>query len=234
MVTIVNILWGDWPQSREIQKIYFEIFKKRLKECTTVPYKHVLFTDNPEAYSYSDVITKPLGSTFPMMKKNTAKVFPYKCDYDLEGQVFLIDVDFILKANIDDILSYKGNYAICRDYHPKRNHKVGGGIVSFPANTKQFLYDFVVNNYVQFEFICKGSERFFIDYMIQSKLLEVDFLQNLFPDKILSWKFEYKPLRNTDVGKLKRDSASMIACHGVPRPMELIIQDPYFEQFWSL
>lgn len=226
MITIVNLAWGDWPGGswpwkQTLPRRYFKNFREALKRHSTCEFKHVLYAEDPSMFenSYSqaqeNLIIKPLG---PITKWRGCmpKVEAFKDDPDLQGQVFVFDLDNVITGNIDKLLAYRGAFATCMDPLPARKDLIGGNIVSYPAGSMTAVYDLVTADYKKYEKICQGSERFLLDHMMEVDVLKsCEFFQNLYPGMIRSLKFEVatKPPGN--------DQMRILWTHGRPRPHKL-------------
>jgi hypothetical protein len=226
VITIVNLVWGNWPGgswpwSRILTQKYFKNFREALKRHTTCAFNHVLFAENPEIFhnrytrSQENLIIKPLGS-IAKWRGCMPKLEAFKDDPDLQGQVFVFDLDNVITGNIDDLLAYRGEFAICMDPLPARRNLIGGNISSYPAGSLKEIHRMVAADYSRHVQICGGSERFLLDHMREAGVLtHCDFLQDLFPGMIRSLKFDVVPnaLRPVDM--------RILWTHGRPRPHKL-------------
>ena len=226
MITIVNLVWGDWPNgpwplNRFLLRQYFRCFREALKRHSTCEFKHVLFAENPAIFEnrYSraqeNLIIKPLGD-IAKWRGCMPKLEAFKDDPDLQGQVFVFDLDNVIVGNIDELLAYRGAFATCMDPLPRRKNMVGGNIVSFPAGSISKLYQIVMGNHAEYDRICKGSERFLLDHMLEIGALEsCEFFQDLYPGMIHSLKLDLASDHR------KPDEMRILWLHGRPRPHQL-------------
>jgi hypothetical protein len=239
MITIVNLAWGNWPGgswpwNKILPRRYFKNFREALKRHSTCKFKHVLFAENPAMFEnrYSraqeNLTIKPLGS-IAEWRGCMPKLEAFKDDADLQGQVFVFDLDNVITGNIDELLAYRGDFATCMDPMPSRRNMVGGNIVSYRAGSMKAVVDLVAADYPTHEKICQGSERFLLDHMMKTGVLgQCDFLQNLFPGMIRSLKFEVAT--DTPCG----DEMRILWTHGRPRPHKLWRKGFYqYHRIWS-
>jgi hypothetical protein len=223
MITIVNLAWGNWPGgswpwNKILPRRYFKNFREALKRHSTCKFKHVLFAENPAMFEsrYSraqeNLTIKPLGS-IAEWRGCMPKLEAFKDDADLQGQVFVFDLDNVITGNIDELLAYRGDFATCMDPMPSRRNMVGGNIVSFPAGTKTKLYEVVWNDHVAYDKLCQGSERFLLDHMLAIGVLKnCEFFQDLYPGMIQSLKLEL------ECNAMAPDQMKILWLHGRPRP----------------
>jgi hypothetical protein len=223
MTTIVNLAWGNWPGgswpwNRILPRRYFKNFREALKRHSTCEFKHVLFAENPAMFEnrYSraqeNLIIKPLGA-ISKWRGCMPKLEAFKDDPDLQGQVFVFDLDNVITGNIDELLAYRGDFATCMDPMPSRKNMVGGNIVSFPSGTKTLLYELVRDDHAKYDGICRGSERFLLDHMLETGALKsCEFFQDLYPGMIQSLKLDLES------NAMAPDQMKILWLHGRPRP----------------
>ncbi len=239
MITIVNLAWGDWPGGswplkKALPRWYFRNFREALKRHFTCGFKHVLFAEYPERFddrycrAQEDLVVKPLGE-IARLPGCMPKLEAFRNDPDLQGQVFVFDLDNVIIGNIDGLLAYRGDFATCMDPMPSRKNRVGGNIVSFPAGTTQHIYDLVMADTAEYERICHGSERFLLDHMLETGALKsCDYFQDLYPGMIQSLKFEAAQ------SSIRRDDMRILWTHGRPRPHKLWRKGfMKYHRFWS-
>lgn len=226
MITIVNLAWGNWPGGaspwrRSLLRRYFKNFREALKRHSTCGFKQVLYAEKPEMFDdrYSraqeNLIIKPLGD-IAKWRGCMPKLEAFRNDPDLEGQVFVFDLDNVITGNIDELLAYRGDFGVCMDPMPSRKNKVGGNISSFPAGTMESIYQSVVDNHAEIDRICGGSERFLLDHMLETGALKrCEYFQDLYPGMIQSLKFE------ASENSSQIDQMKILWTHGRPRPHKL-------------
>jgi hypothetical protein len=226
MITIVNLAWGNWPGgtwpwNRFLPQRYFKNFREAMKRHSTCDFRHVLFAEHPDIFhnrytrSQKNLIIKPLGE-IAKWRGCMPKLEAFKDDPDLQGQVFVFDLDNVITGNIDELLAYRGEFAICMDPLPARRNLIGGNISSYPAGSLKEIHRMVAADYRRYEQICRGSERFLLDHMLEAGVLgSCEFIQDLYPGMIHSLKL--------DLASEYRKAAQMkiLWLHGRPRPHEL-------------
>lgn len=200
---------------------YFRNFREALKRNTTGEFRHVLFAENPSRFdtrysrSQENLVIKSLGA-IAKWKGCMPKLEAFKEDPDLQGQVFVFDLDNVITGNIDELLGYRGYFASCMDPMPSRKNQVGGNITSFPAGSLAGIFHQVAGNPTEYERICQGSERFLLDHLLETGTLKsCEFFQDLYPGLIQSLKFE---VANQPTPP---DRMRILWTHGRPRPHKL-------------
>jgi len=226
MITIVNLAWGtwpggSWPWNSILTQRYFKYFREALKRHTTCEFKHVLFAERPDWFdnrytrAQDNLVIKRLGG-ISKWRGCMPKLEAFKDDPDLQGQVFVFDLDNVITGNIDALLNYRGAFATCMDPLSSRKNKIGGNIVAFPAGSMSGLYHLVMEDHAKYDAICQGSERFLLDHMLENGILKsCEFIQDLYPGMIHSLKL--------DLGSeyRKPDEMKILWLHGRPRPHKL-------------
>ena len=223
MITIVNLIWGKWPGRKwlwtyHLQRTYLRNFRNAVQKNYSGTFKHVVFTDRPGTFATSyfrsqeNMVFKQMDGA-EKWRGCMPKLIAFKEDPDLVGQVFVFDLDNVITGNIDKILSYDGEFAICSDPLPRRKGLIGGNLSAFPAGSLASIYHQVAADYSKFAEICQGSERFLLDHLLASgDLPSCEFLQDLYPGQIQSLKFDLKFESDPPEGM------SVLWLHGRPRP----------------
>jgi hypothetical protein len=238
MTTIVNLAWGNWPGgawpwNRFLPQRYFKNFREAMKRHSTCDFRHVLFAEHPDIFnnrytkSQDNLIIKPLGE-IAKWRGCMPKLEAFKDDPDLQGQIFVFDLDNVITGKIDKLLEYRGDFAICMDPMPARRNLIGGNISSYPAGSLKVIHDIVANDYGKYEAICGGSERFLLDHMRKTGILKTcDFFQDLYPGLIRSLKFEVAK-ESTNIEEMR-----ILWTHGNPRPHKLWRKGyPHYGKIW--
>jgi hypothetical protein len=239
MITIVNFAWGDWPGGvwpwkRTLLRRYFRNFREAMKRHSTCEFRHVLYAENPSFFdnrytrSQKNLLVKPLGE-ISKWRGCMPKLEAFNNDPDLQGQVFVFDLDNVIAGNLDELLAYRGGFLTCMDPLPGRENKVGGNIVSFPAGTMSHVYRLVMENHVKYDAICKGSERYLLDHFLEAGVMsQCDYIQNLFAGLICSLKLDLAS------GNRSPEHMKILWLHGQPRPHKLRRKGfPGYHRMWT-
>lgn len=199
-ISIVCFLWGDWCGKHKFK--YVHNLYKGIYNNTDYKFRFICFTDHDKKNFSSEIEVHNLALDY---ERNLKKMIIYKPDNGLTGQIFAFDLDQIINGNLNDILSYKGNFGICEGVYNKRKGKCGGSLVSFPAGEHNYLWNELDKRK---EKITKGKERFYYEMFD----IKMDFFQRLYPNQIHSFKVERDKIN---------ENTRIIWFHGKPKPHEL-------------
>lgn len=185
--------------------------KRQCEKFITIPFKFVCLTDLD---SLEGVDTIKLKHNFPGW---WSKMELFRPNLFETKNIFYLDLDTVLTGNIDHIIKYNHKFTTLRYISSKnpKTDKIGSGLMAWSVDLS-FLYDkFVANSAIYIEeyktqdkwgdqgFIyhhCKGMQKF----------------QDIFPDQIVSWKFN---LNRED----PKEHNKIIIFHGTPKPHELFV-----------
>jgi hypothetical protein len=197
---------------------YVEILRKNIKKNTTIENKVVCLTDSKKKMSSLDRIVT-LEHNF---EKWWSKIELFKPNLFDTEMVFYFDLDTLIIDNIDDILSYTGNFAGLRDFYSM--HTLGSGIMAWKNNYMVDLYrNFLTNSRNFMSMIKEGDQKF-----INDNLKNIEYIQDAFPTKIISFKKHCYDGNNIKIPL----GASIICFHGNPRP-HMVQNDPNIKKYWS-
>jgi len=130
-----------------------------------------------------------------------------------EGPVAYLDLDTWITNSLDDLLAWRGEFAMLSDFYSPKE-AASGMMMWTPSPVSEAVYP---------EFLAADPERVMRRFegvgdqgFIRSVVPAPDRIQNLFPGKVVSWK--------ADCAKNGiPHSASVVCFHGQPRPW--VIQD---------
>lgn len=143
---IICMKWGDKFGADYVNRLY-----KMVKRNVTVPFRFVCFTENSEGI-VDGVEVKPLppmdlDESLP--EKGWRKLTLFQPQLaDLEGTALFLDLDIVIKANIDCFFKEVGEFLIIRDYD-FQNDIVG--------NSSVFRFELGKHNYVLDNFLTNGE-----------------------------------------------------------------------------
>ncbi len=218
-LTIVCFWWGDWcaPYGQEYVRRLQRMFAQHL----SILHNFVCFTDRvSEPVKREGIEYRPLPQEVVNWKGNLTKFYAYCPDNDLSGRVVMVDLDTVIVQNVDEMLSYDGDWCGIRAMNPRRHH-IGGGLVSFDHEKCAWLWEIMRSQLEKWEEMTNGGERF----VYEKVLVEPDLWQNLYPGQIVSYK-KHVQQNNGQVP----EGAHLVAFHGRPRPHE--VDDYWIRPYW--
>jgi hypothetical protein len=201
---------------------YVNHIANSINEHVSIPYEFVCLTD--ETSGFSPNVHKIIGFEHNWPKW-WGKIELFKPGKFFTDRVFYLDLDTIILNNIDDMVSYDGNFFGLRDFG--NLYSLGSGLMAWPCNLPKMngIYlDFLKNptsnisnnRYGDQEFIYKTVRR------------TMEFAQRLYPNRVISYKKNcVDRYKNISIP----DKASIICFHGRPRPHE--ITDHQITQHWK-
>lgn len=188
---------------------YVNNLASMVKRCTTVPYRFICFTDDPTGLD-EGIEARP-ASTDPNLKGWYHKLWLFSDESGLSGRVFFLDLDTLITGRLDDLLAYRGKFAILRDFY--RPDGYGSGVMAWEHGSLRHLWETFRD--AGFPDLPHGDQEW-----IERE--EADIWQDLFPGRICSYKehaVEWPP-----------SGVSIVCFHGVPRPHHY--PSPWVEQVW--
>lgn len=145
-LTVLRSGWISYNQ-KEFGPYYVAAMASMLERNVTRPYELWCITD------LGDSVRAMLGDrvrAFPLEKREFISKY---CKLELfrpdihataEGRrIITIDLDTIITGNIDDLVSYGGDFAMLQ--HPRMKHYGMSGMMSFPAESCTYLYSRFAN-----------------------------------------------------------------------------------------
>jgi hypothetical protein len=136
-------------------------------------------------------------------------------------QIFFFDLDTVITGNIDELLNYRGDFAILRDFYRDGKWKnrpagYGSAIMSWKPEAKREWWDkFVEAKYPTDRLGDQGL-------MEQYAGPHADTWQDMFPNQIFSYKVHCKNELPTD--------ARIVCFHGNPPPHK--VNNKWMSQNW--
>jgi SAM-dependent methyltransferase len=165
-------------------------------------YDFVCFTDDSEEYSYP-IRREPLPEG---LQGWFNKLYLFKTGLFPAGDLVLfLDLDTLIVDSLEPVLQYSGRFAILQDF--LRTGGYGSGVMLWRADGEPQLWD----AYEAAGFpLVEGGDQTWIEHNRPAK---VDFLQDLFPGRLVSFKVHCAD--GIPAG------AAIVCFHGKPRPHEL-------------
>jgi len=159
------------------------------------------------------ITTLPLIYEFPGW---WSKLELFRLHYDFLDERFLyMDLDTVIWDDFSDFFTYKGDFCIMRDvYRGKKNQKaMQSSIMMFRSS--EWLYNNVFRDFMNrkekiMDEFKKGGDQRYLETVLNNN---VDYFQDEFPEKIVSYKVHCK--------NGVPENTSIIIFHGKPRPHEV-------------
>lgn len=179
-----------------------------------VEYKLVCFTDGSSDLP-SDVIAKGVPSG---VEGWWAKLAMFKPDAFMPGErVLFFDLDTIILADLTDIASYAGKFAILRDFFHMEH--MGSCVMAWEAGTADHIWT-TWDASGRPSFDRRGDQ-----WWIETMQPHVDYLQDMLPGQIASFKADCWMQ-----GKIP-DGARVLSFHGHPRNHECRAR--FVQELWN-
>jgi hypothetical protein len=216
-IKIICIKWGNKYSSDYVDKLFRGIQRNTSKE-----FSFVCYTDNPQNIR-ENVKIEPIpfytGDWY-------SKIGLYNQDLHLlHEQIFYFDLDTVITGNLDDILSYTGDFILLRDFYRKNGY--GSGLMSWRPPAVNHMSKNYTRGY---------KARFGDQGWCEEQYPGADIWQEQYPKKIISYKVHI-----VDKGKLRNpnytrhsgslDTASIICFHGRPNPHE--VKEEWIKKYWN-
>lgn len=192
---------------------------RAIKNNLTIDHRIVCLTDNPTNFDtrYIDKII-PFKHNWP---KWWGKIEMFRPDLFGDEQVLYFDLDTFIVNNIDEIGNFSGDFSALRDFY--HLYSIGSGVMSWHGEKMHHVYNgfvskstYIMNNYQQ------GDQKW-----IDENKPSVEFMQDLFPNKVISYKVHC----NNHNGVNVPNKASVICFHGQPRPHN--VTDVELKKYWN-
>lgn len=204
MVHCICIKWDGKDYNAEyVNRLY-----RGIKRNTSVDFAFTCFSDHGSGLE-SGIEHKPIphftGNWF-------SKISLYNKElYNPEDQIFFFDLDTVIIRNIDDILSYRGNFILLRDFYRVTGY--GSGLMSWRPEAVHHMWTAFTP-----ESRCNHGDQGWPEIHYPN----ADLWQEKYPEKIVSYKVhiskKMQPIRNIPFPQGNLDTASIVCFHGQPRP----------------
>lgn len=176
-------------------------------------YKFICFTDTPQGIDI-DVDIRPLPVDGLDGWWNKLSLFKEGLFPDGD-RILYLDLDTIITSGLDDIVKYDGEFAILRDFI--RQEGCQSSVMAWPVKSNAWIiWDAWVN--AGMPKTDEGDQKWI------EKMVNPDFLQDLFPNCFVSYKLG----ATTGIPK----NCRMVIFHGKPRPHE--ITDGWIPKVWKI
>jgi hypothetical protein len=215
MITVVVTLYQGEDVPAHSKGIFDETWVDKLyrgiKRNTKTPFRFVCLVDRDDYVFEEPIDAIPLENPFRNMFCLLECLRP---DID-DNQKLFMGLDTVITSDITDIMEYTPEFAMIRDpYFPETR---ASGVMSFKPNPAAQIYQSFKEDAQKSDYRLCGevSDMIWLD----KHLGAVPLLQDVFPNKILSYKVEIRDGSNTV------EESSIVYFHGVPKPHEIQDQE---------
>jgi len=210
MINVVTIKWGRKYGPEYVNKLY-----RGVQEGLTAKHRFCCFTDDDEGID-KEIQTMPLYGNYEGWWN---KMLLFRGLPGLHGRIIWLDLDTVITGNIDFLTEYNGNLAWLRDFYRPQFGASGAMLMMDGANRwvwhrfEQRQHELMKRYY---------GDQEVINILLQNEGKEADYLQDLWPDKIVSYKVHCQ-------NRLPKEAA-IVCFHGRPRPHEA--ESAWISNFW--
>jgi hypothetical protein len=218
MIQIICIKWGAKYSSEYVNRLYWGIVRN-----TTKRFSFTCYTEDPKGIQSSEIKIEPIpyftGDWF-------SKIGLYNQElYHAEDQIFYFDLDTVITGDLDDILSYSGDFIILQDFYRPKGY--GSGLMSWAPHAVNHMW----TNYTKGYRARNGDQGW-----CEEQYPGADLWQKMYPEKIISYKIhivnggKQRNAAYTD-NKGSLATSSIVCFHGRPNPHE-VTHEPWIQQNW--
>lgn len=213
ILNIVCFLWyGDRWNRTDSGVLYVNKLHRAVNKHLTQEKRFICLADVPkEQLKEFDSEIEVLPLIAPSRRGCLPKVSMFNPDYGFKGQVLSFDIDIVITGSLNDLASYRGDFAVRSSFRNPR--LLDGDIVGFRVGYKtDEIWGKLNKNPKWAEHITGGRERYWYRHVLGNNM---DTWQELYPGQLLSYKNHLKD------GKELPKNTRIVSCHGVPRPHQL-------------
>jgi hypothetical protein len=232
-IYILCLKHGTKYSSEYVNRLY-----NMCKRWCSLDFKFVCLTDNADQLN-SDIMVLPIPSG---LSGWWCKPYMYSKELPIQGTILYMDLDVVLSANIDKLITYQPNHwCTIRDFTRAMRPKwprYNSSIVRFKTGELDFVWDNYIKNPVAIQRHFFGDQDYLYDETHQKKGAM------LYPDSwIQSWKWEVRKSKQLTIGGTKgkrkftqienvkpRVECCVCVFHGDPNPHNC--DDPWVKENW--
>ncbi len=232
VLNVICFMWyGDrWARGQIDGADYVNRLARGVARHLTLPYRFICFTNDPEG-----IHTPKTGGTCHEIRSyvplSTMGCLPrlqmFSPEARLQGQVLCFDLDSIIVGSLNDLGSYRGDFAVLSKGAPGQQWKAAGGIVGFNPESEiaREIWRTYSSNPRHVEKVTGGRERWWYREVTNNNC---DRWQTMFPGQALSYK---RKIRRRG-GNLPKN-VRVVYCHSKPRPHEIDVRrEPWMKEYW--
>ena len=211
---VICIKWGTKFDAEYVNSLY-----KMVEKNLTIPHRFVCFTDDVTGIDNGiEIFPLPILNDEGLPEKAWKKLglFTDKLG-DLEGNALFLDLDIVIKNNIDDFFNVEGDFIIIKDWDFPNDIIGNSSVFRFQVNKHP---DIIENFYKEGKTIRERykNEQAFLSYQMYNKgILK-------YWDKNWCVSFKRNCLRKFPLNFFKEatepTNAKIIVFHGRPNPKQ--------------
>jgi hypothetical protein len=228
-VSVVCVFWGD-----KFSLDYVYNLKSMVERNTTVEHEFVCFTDRDDI---PGVKTKKLVNGLKGWW-NKLQIFDRR--HNLNERVVFFDLDTVIVNNIDWLMEWNGLFMGIEDlgatnpHQPHLKNRLQSPILAFDYNKNHDIWSHFIKNLDKILITYRGDGEYLHGVIPQSRRV---LLQNVFPDKIKSYKYHVYPNK-------PNEKTSIVCFHGRPSiiqamsetvrtPMRIYEPQKWIKDYWK-
>lgn len=217
---VVCLKWGKKYGPDYVNKLYASV-----KRHTTLPFTFHCFTEDSVGIN-PEIVVHDLP--FKTLEGWWNKLYLFSKDMPITGRIFYIDLDTVITASLDDLMSHNTGFVVLRDFFTglarglETQDNVGSGLMSWEAGNHTQLWDTFIANPAGAvnEMRPHGDQKW-----VQKIQLERQYWQDLYPAQVVSFKVHCREGLAPD--------ARLICYHGTPTIPQSISQKCK-AQWWTI
>jgi len=221
MTNVVCVKQGKFYGPEYVNKLFSMVSRN-----TTKKFRFVCFTDTPDGIG-PDIETRPLPYNLRGWWCKIPLFSPPQCIED--DQIVTMDLDIVIKGNIDWLMTYRGNFCILDQWHTAKGVQTrkyyNGSLWSLKPGYATHVWENFAGCADSVMKRCYSDQEY-----ITEQIPDADTIQELFPDQVLGFNTHYWNLQPQD---RKYDPKSMWIFHGFPKPFEVCNKVDFVKEHWQ-
>lgn len=220
-LTVVTFLWGDWEDGKG--ELYVRKLRDAVARNLSIPHDFVCITD--QEFNDLNVTVWPLVSCFG--KGSLPKLSMFNPYYPLNDRCVVLDLDMVITGSLDEIFSYDGEFAVRAAFKTANGSWQPDGdmfVFNMGKERRKRIWDEITNYRSKIESKTQGSEVKFYRRNYERYFPNIDFIQEMYPGQVLSYK------QHNVRGRGLPSGVRVVSFHGRPKPHEL--QDSWIKEHW--
>lgn len=217
---VICIKWGTKFDANYVNSLY-----RMVEKNLTIPHRFVCFTDNAEGIDERvEIRPLPVLDDSGLPEKAWKKLGLFTSPLaDLEGNALFLDLDIVIKDNIDDLFKQEGDFIIIKDWDFEKDIIGNSSVFRFKVNAHP---EVIENFYKEGKDIRKRykNEQAFLSYQMYNKGILS------YWDKSWCVSFKRNCLRPFPLNFFmmpKEPDSKIVVFHGRPNPLQA------YKGFWG-
>ena len=209
--------WGNKFSAEYVNRLY-----KMVMRNTTLPVRFICFTDDTGGINKNietrNLPEMDLDESLP--ERGWRKLSILKNEFtDLDGSALFLDLDIVIRSNIDDLLTNENEFVIIKDWDFPDDIIGNSSVFKFDFNKHNDVYEYFINNIddIRKEY---RNEQAYLSYKMKEK--------NILSYWDKKWCVSFKrtclypfPL-NLFLTAKEPEDAKIIVFHGRPTPEQAL------------